>query len=238
MVGIGPGGPKHRTLAAVEAIEQSDLIVGYTPYIESVQDMLADKETFVSGMRQEIPRARHALEQAANGRTVALISSGDAGIYGMAGLAMELAEADGLDVEIEVIPGVTASSAAGAALGAPLMLDYATISLSDLLVPWPSIRERLEAVAKADMVVALYNPRSRRRIRQLDETVEIFLGHRPGATPAAVVTSAGTQEQQAVVTDLDNLLQQEVNMKSLVIIGNSQTTVIKGRMVTARGYKL
>ncbi len=238
MVGIGPGGPEHRTVAAIEAIRQSGLVVGYSPYVESVSDLLEGKETFVSGMRQEIPRARVALEQAQAGRTVALISSGDAGIYGMAGLAMELAEADGIEVNIEVIPGVSAANAAAAAVGAPLMLDFATISLSDLLVPWQNIRQRIEAVAAGDLVVALYNPRSRKRTWQLPETLSVFHKHRPDDTPTAVVTAAGTKDQQVTLTTLAAVNDAEVTMRSVVIIGNSQTRLIGGRMVTCRGYEL
>ncbi len=238
MVGIGPGGPAHRTLLAVEAIRRSELIVGYTPYVESIRDLLTEQETFTSGMRQEVDRARHALQQAAAGRVVSLVSSGDAGIYGMAGLALELAEADGIDVEIEIIPGVSAANAAAAAVGAPLMLDFATISLSDLLVSWDSIRSRLEALAGADMVTVLYNPRSRKRVRHLTDAVEIFLDVRPGSTPCAVVTSAGTDEQHIVLTDLAGVLACEIGMKSVVILGNSATRMIGGRMVTARGYTI
>jgi precorrin-3B C17-methyltransferase len=187
-------------------------------------------------MTHEVPRCREALRRAAAGEVVSLISSGDAGIYGMAGLALELAEAEGLHVPIEIIPGVTAASAAAAALGAPLMLDFAVISLSDLLVSWEVIRRRLEAVAAADLVVALYNPRSKKRIRQLEETVEIFRAARPGQTPVGIVTSAGQDGQTLVVTDLDHLLEADVNMRTVVIIGNGSTRRIDHWMVTARGY--
>jgi precorrin-3B C17-methyltransferase len=189
-------------------------------------------------MTQEIERCRTALTRAAAGQTVALISSGDAGIYGMAGLAIELAQADNFNVAIEIVPGVTAASAAAAALGAPLMLDFAVVSLSDLLVPWDVIRQRLQAIAAADLVVALYNPRSVKRIRQLEETVEIFRAVRPGSTPTGVVTAAGHVEQSLIVTSLDRLLHEEVGMRSTVIIGNSDTRLIDGWMVTARGYRL
>jgi precorrin-3B C17-methyltransferase len=156
----------------------------------------------------------------------------------MAGLAIELAEAEGIRVPIEVIPGVTAASAAAAALGAPLMLDFAVVSLSDLLVPWETIRGRLAAIAQADLVAALYNPRSSRRVRQLEEAIEIFRAVRPGSTPAGVVTSAGQDEESLVVTDLDHLLEQEINMRSVVIVGNSTTRMVDGWMVTPRGYQV
>jgi precorrin-3B C17-methyltransferase len=212
--------------------------VGYTPYLESIADLTDGKETIASGMTHEIVRCREALARAATGEVVALISSGDPGIYGMAGLALELAAGEQIDVPIEIVAGVTAASAAAAALGAPLMLDFAVISLSDLLVTWEAIRARLQAVAAADLVVALYNPRSKKRVRHLEEAVEIFLATRPVETPVGIVTGAGQDEQQVVVTDLGHVLQQEVGMRSLVIVGNRTTRVINGRMVTARGYEL
>ena len=223
-------------MRAIEAIAESGTVVGYTPYLEAIADLTGGKELVASGMTHEVERCRQALRRAAAGEVVALISSGDAGIYGMAGLALELAEAEGLHVPVEIIPGVTAASAAAAALGAPLMLDFAVISLSDLLVSWEVIRRRLEAVAAADLVVALYNPRSKKRVRQLAEAVEVFRATRSGQTPVGIVTSAGQDEQSLVVTDLDHLLQQDVDMRTVVIIGNSSTRRIDRWMVTARGY--
>ncbi len=214
------------------------MIVGYSRYLQRIADLTAGKEVLSSGMTQEIERCRAALDRAAGGEIVSLVSSGDAGIYGMAGLAIELAQAEKLTVPIEVIPGVTAASAAAAALGAPLMLDFAAVSLSDLLVPWEVIRRRLEAVAAADLVAALYNPRSAKRIRPWEQTVEIFRAARPGSTPVGIVTAAGQVEQSLVVTDLERLLREEVGMSSIVIIGNSDTRLIDGRMVTVRGYRL
>jgi len=238
VVGIGPGAPEDRTHRAEKAIAKSQVIVGYRPYLDSIADLVDGRETVASGMRQEVERCRCALERASAGQTVSLISSGDPGIYGMAGLAIELAAAEGLSVPIEIIPGVTAAGSAAAALGAPLMLDFAVISLSDLLVPWDLIRDRLKAVAAADLAVALYNPRSKRRVRQLEEAVEIFQRHRPGSTPVGVVTSASCPEQSLVVTDLDHLLQQEVTMRSLVIVGGSTAKLLDGWLVTSRGYRL
>ena len=211
-------------------------MVGYSPYLEAIADLLDGKELISSGMTQEIERCRQALQRAASGEVVALVSSGDSGIYGMAGLALELAEAERLRVPIEIVPGVTAASAAAAALGAPLMLDFAVISLSDLLVSWDVIRPRLEAVAAADLVVALYNPRSKKRVHQLEEAVAVFRAARSGQTPVGVVTAAGQNDQSPVLTDLDHLLDQEVGMRSVVIIGNSATRRIGHWLVTARGY--
>jgi precorrin-3B C17-methyltransferase len=189
-------------------------------------------------MTQETDRCREALKLASDGETVALISSGDAGVYGMAGLAIELAEEDRLDIDVEVVPGISAANAAGARLGAPLMLDYATISLSDLLVPWEMIKKRLEAVASADMVVALYNPKSKKRVEQIEEATAIFKKYRPDSTPVGVCDSVGYDgEEKIVLSDLGNFLKEDIGMMSIIIIGNGQSRIINGRFVTPRGYK-
>lgn len=238
MVGVGPGAADDRTHRAEKAIAQSRVVVGYGPYLESIKDLLGDRETITSGMGQEVQRCRLALERVAAGETVSLISSGDSGMYGMAGLAIELAVAERISVPVEIIPGVTAASSAAAALGAPLMLDFAAISLSDLLVPWEEIGKRLEAVAAADLVVALYNPRSKKRVRQLELAVEIFRRHRRVDTPVGVVTLAGRSDQTVVVTDLGHLLEQEVGMRSIVIVANSAAKLLDGWLVTSRGYSI
>ena len=222
----------------MQAISQSSVVVGYTPYIDSLADLTSGKELIVSGMMQEQERCRIALQRASKGATVALVSSGDAGVYGMAGLALEMAEAESFQVAIEIIPGISAANAAAARLGAPLMLDYACISLSDLLVPWERIRQRIALLAEADMVLALYNPRSTKRVKQLQETVEIMLRHRPATTPVGIVTAASAADESITLTTLGNLLEQTVTMRSLVIIGNSDTREIGGMLVTARGYRL
>lgn len=238
MVGIGPGGPLDRTRRAENAIASCGVVVGYQRYVDLIEDLLADKKVVSSGMTKELERCKEALERAFQGETVALISSGDAGIYGMAGLALELAAASGIEVPIEIIPGVTSATAAAARLGAPLMLDFATISLSDLLVPWETIRKRLEAVAAADLVVVLYNPRSRKRKAQLTEAAEILRNHRPGPTPVGIATSVGTEDERIVLSDLDHFLDSEINMRSLVIVGNSSSRIMDGWFVTPRGYKV
>lgn len=225
-----------RTRRAEQAITGSSVVVGYGPYVESISDLCEGKETLTSGMMKEAERCGIALEKAVQGQTVSLVSSGDAGVYGMAGLAMEMAEAEGLNINIEVVPGVSAANAAAAQLGAPLMLDSATISLSDLLVPWEQIVTRLKAVAAADMVVSLYNPRSKKRVKQLEEAAEILRQQRPGTTPVGIVTAASDPSQTIVFSDLDHFLDEEIGMRSLVIIGNSTTRIIDGRMVTPRGY--
>jgi precorrin-3B C17-methyltransferase len=211
-------------------------VAGYNRYLDLVRDLTEGKELIASGMRQETERCEAALQRAMEGATVALVSSGDPGVYGMAGLAIELAAARGWTVPIEVVPGVSAAQAAAARLGAPLALDYACISLSDLLVPWVTIRSRLAAVAAADLVVALYNPRSIRRVAQLEEAVAIFREHRPGTTPVGIGTAIGTDDEKMCLTDLDHVLEQDVNMRTVVIIGNTTSRCLGPWFVTPRGY--
>ncbi len=236
VVGIGPGGSVDRTRRAEMVIEKCSVVAGYTKYLALVEDLTTGKELVSSGMTGEVERVKAALQRAADGADVALISSGDAGIYGMAGLAIELNESLGFNVPMEFVPGVTAASSAGALLGAPLALDFAAISLSDLLVPWEMIKKRLEAVAVADLVVALYNPKSKKRVAQLAEAAEIFLKYRDGSTPVGICDSIGLDEERKVITTLDRFLEEEIAMRTTVIIGNSDTKVINGLVVNPRGY--
>jgi precorrin-3B C17-methyltransferase len=227
-----------RTRRAEQAIAQSTVVVGYARYLKLIEDLTAGKELIASGMRQETERCRTALRLAGEGATVALVSSGDPGIYGMAGLTIELAEATDAAVPLEIIPGISAANATAARLGAALMLDFATISLSDLLVPWETIRGRLEAVAAADLVVALYNPRSKKRVQQLEEAALIFRRHRPETTPVGVGTAVGTKEERVILTDLAHFLEVEIAMRSVVLIGNRTSRSMGGWFVTPRGYRL
>jgi len=238
VVGIGPASQLDRTRRAEMAIAESTAIFGYKYYTGLITDLTEGKEVISSGMTQERERCRKALRKAETGTTVSLISSGDPGIYGMAGLAIEMAARESIAVTIEVIPGVSAANAAASRLGAPLMLDFASISLSDLLVPWEMILKRLEAVAQADLVVALYNPRSKKRIKQLIEAVAIFKRYRKGTTPVGVCTAVGTAEERVVFSTLDQVLDEEVTMKSIVIVGNNSSELILDRFVTPRGYQV
>lgn len=235
-IGIGPGHRLDRTHRAEAAIAGADVVVGYRPYLDSIADLTAGKELVSSGMTGERERVAAAVEQARAGRRVALISSGDAGIYGMAGLALETIHAQQVHLNVSMVPGVTAASAAAASLGAPLMLDFACISLSDLLVPWERIRKRLEAVAAGDLTVALYNPRSQTRVRQLEEAAAILARHRPPSTPVGIVTAASTDEEVRVLSTLDRFLGEDIGMRSLVIIGASDAAVLDGWFVAPRGY--
>ncbi|PNU18843.1 cobyric acid synthase CobQ [Geothermobacter hydrogeniphilus] len=240
IVGLGPGDSEHMTPAARAALERAEVVTGYNTYLELIPDLVAGKETFSTGMRQETERCREALRRAADGATVALVCSGDAGIYGMAGLVLELQQAEGPEqVEIEIVPGVSAVQAAAARLGAPLMHDFAVISLSDLLTDWSAIVRRLEAAAGTDFVIALYNPKSRGRAGQIEQARQILLRHRDPATPVGIVRNACREGEVVTVSDLASFTDETIDMFSLVIIGNPATFVDRrGRMVTPRGYRL
>ncbi len=240
VVGFGPGDVRTMTGAAREALAQCDTAVGYTTYIRLVRGLLDGKEIVQTGMRQEVARARDAVARARAGRQVAVVSSGDAGIYGMAGLVYEVLLAEGWqpgdNPEVEVVPGVPALVAAAALLGAPLMHDFAAISLSDLLTPWETIARRLDAAAAADFVIALYNPRSARRTEPFAEARAILGRHRSPDTPVGVVHSAYREQQRVKVTTLAELDAEELGMLTILIVGNSQTRAVDDRMVTPRGY--
>ena len=235
-----PAGPAGLAAAAV--------VVGYQTYLDLITPLLAGKEVVSSGMMKEVERCEAALRLAAEGKEVALVSSGDAGVYGMAGLVLELVEAAAAqtealpllrrEVEVIIVPGVSAVQAAAAVLGAPLMHDFAVISLSDLMTPWEVIHKRLAAAAAADFVIALYNPRSKGRVTQLDEARQILLTSRSAATPVGIVRNACRDGEEKVVTTLGEMLEHDIDMFSIVIIGNSATFVDRaGRMVTPRGYE-
>ncbi len=238
IVGLGPGGREEMTPRAISAIGKSGVVAGYGPYLKLLGELLAGKETISSGMGGEVERCLKALDAAAAGHIVSLVSSGDAGIYGMAGLALQLAAGRDNVPELEVIPGITAASTAAALLGAPLTHDFAVVSLSDLLTPWPLIEKRLRLAGEGDFVVVLYNPRSRGRETQLKRAREILLEYRRAETPVGVVRHGGRPGQSVQVTVLADLLSCRVDMHSTVIIGNSQSIVWRERMITPRGYKL
>lgn len=235
VVGLGPGDPGHLSHLARRVLEQAEVIVGYRTYLDLIPELLDGKTVVGSAMTQEVERCEAALAQARSGRRVAVVSSGDPGVYGMAGLILQLAEADG-DVPVEIVPGVTAATAAAAVLGAPLMHDFAVLSLSDLLTPWEVIEKRLWAAAQGDFVVVLYNPKSRKRTTQIERAREIMLHHRPPRTPVGIVRNARREGEQAVTTTLEDMLRHPIDMLTTVIIGNSQTFIKGGRMVTPRGY--
>jgi precorrin-3B C17-methyltransferase len=240
VVGIGPGAQDHATPAALKAIAESQLVVGYTTYIKLVRHLLEGKEIVKTGMTEEIGRARAAIERARDGATVSLISSGDAGVYGMAGLVFqvlkEMGWKKGDSPELRLIPGMTALNSCASLVGAPLVHDSCSISLSDLLTPWSVIEKRIEAAASADFVIGLYNQASGRRTRQIVDAQAIIRRHREGNTPVALVKSAYRDMEQVVLTNLDTFLDYEIGMLTTVIIGSSNTFMFEGYMVTPRGY--
>lgn len=235
VVGIGAGSREGMTIAAQQAIECSELVVGYTKYVELLREHFPEKNYASTGMKRERERVEFALKEAEN-RTVSLICSGDPQLYGMAGLAYELSVSHP-DAEIEVVPGVTAAFSGGAVLGSPLTNDFAVISLSDLLTPAEKIRRRLECAAICDMVIVLYNPSSKSRADYLQKACDIVLKHRSGETVCGYVRNIGRDGQESHVLTLSELRDTAVDMFTTVYIGNSETKIIAGKMVTPRGYR-
>ncbi|MDP4144842.1 MAG: precorrin-3B C(17)-methyltransferase [Bacillota bacterium] len=233
VIGIGPGGLEHMTLKAVKAIEESEIIVGYNKYIDYIKPLIESKEVYATGMRGEEDRCREALRLSKD-KVVAIISTGDAGIYGMAGLILQLRK----DEQVEVIPGITASSAAAAVLGAPLMHDNCNISLSDLMTPYELIKQRVKSAAESDFVISLYNPKSKGRPGYLMECINIIRQFRKGSTPVAVVKNALREGQETKLYTLENFQDSFTDMVSIVIIGNSQSYIKDGIFITPRGYDL
>ena len=249
IVGIGPGGNMHITQRARAAIKESDVVIGYETYLNLVPDLITAKEIITTGMTQENERCKKAIELARSGKTVSLISGGDPGIYAMAGLVYEIlssadrsdeghgvsTEAD--DLVIEVIPGISALNASAARLGAPLMHDFVSISLSDRLTPWETIEKRLDAAAMADFVIVLYNPKSEGKNDQFNRAIEIINRYKKPETPVGVVKGAMRPGEDIIITDLEKVGNFPIDMQTTVIVGNSGTFVWNGRMITPRGYE-
>lgn len=238
MVGIGPGSEGDMTLRVRSAIMCSELVAGYKTYLNIIRDLIKDKPVLGSGMGEEKERCMLALEEASKGKTVSLVSSGDPGVYGMAGLVLELAGSAGSDVSIEVMPGVPASYAASALLGAPLAHDHAIISLSDLLTPWELIEKRLRLAAQGDFSIVLYNPKSSQRTWQIERTRQILLEYHAPSFPVGIVKEVGRPGQIVLITTLDKMLEFPIDMTTIIIVGNSTTFVHDSFMITKRGYKL
>lgn len=237
VVGTGPGDCMVLTPEAKEAIANSEVIIGYKTYLDQIESLIQDKEVISSSMMQEVKRCEKTFELAENGKAVAIISGGDAGIYAMAGLILEIASIRNSTVPIDVIPGLAALNVCAAKLGAPLMHDFATVSLSDLLTPWEMIEKRLHAAAMADFVIVIYNPKSKTRVEQIVKAQKIVSQYRKGTTPVGIVTAASREKETTKISDLDNFLTQEINMQSTVIIGNTTTFCWNDYMITPRGYK-
>lgn len=235
VVGIGPGSYEDMTVRAVKALEESHVIAGYTVYVDLVREHFPDKEFITTPMRREQERCRLAVEEAKKGKTVAMVCSGDSGVYGMSGLIFEIAQEDE-SIEIEVIPGVTAALSGGALLGAPLGHDFTVISLSDLLTPMELIEERLKRASQADMILCLYNPSSKKRGDYLKRACEVVMEYKSPETVCGFVRNIGRAGEEIKVLTLEKLRDTQVDMFTTVFIGNSATKKINGRMVTPRGY--
>lgn len=239
-MGTGPGELAQLSCRALAALKEAEVIAGYRTYIELITGLLEGKEVISTGMTREVERCNQAIDRALEGKKVALVSSGDPGVYGMAGLVLELLEKRGAleSLDLEVVPGITSATAAAARLGAPLMHDFVVISLSDLLTPWEVIVRRLELAARGDFVVVLYNPASKKRKEQIRTAVGILQEQRGGGTPAGIVRNAFREDEELILTDLAHLLEHPVDMFSTVVVGNSQTRVIGRYLVTPRGYRV
>ncbi len=236
VVGIGPGEYEKMTLQAINVLKECDVIVGYPVYVDLVKDHFPDKEMLTTPMRKEIQRCELAFEKAREGKTTAMICSGDAGVYGMSGLILEIGEKYP-DTEVEIVSGVTAAIGGGAVLGAPLMHDFAVISLSDWLTPWDLIIKRLRAAAEADFCIVLYNPSSRARQDYLEKAIDEIIKYRSPENVCGTVQNIGREGEKMTLYTLEELHHTPVDMFTTVFIGNSTTKVINGKMVTPRGYQ-
>ena len=232
VVGIGPGSVENMTVRAVETIKKSDIVIGYTKYLDIISSLIENKKVFSTGMRGEVERCRQALELSRD-NVVSIVSTGDSGIYGMAGLILEMRK----DEDVEIIPGITASSAAGSVVGAPLMHDNCNISLSDLMTPYELIKKRVELAASGDFVISFYNPKSHGRPHYLKECMDIIRKYRADSTPVAVVKNALREGQKYEIFTMDSFEDDKVDMMSIVIVGNSNSYLKEGEFITPRGYK-
>lgn len=237
VVGTGPGSLDYLIPAARRELEQAEVIVGYRTYLDLITEIIEDKEVIESAMMQEVDRVKQALDLAEQGHHVALVSGGDPGIYAMAGLAYEVAQSRDSAVEIRIVAGIAALNICAERLGAPLMHDFATVSLSDLLTPWELIEKRLEAAVAADFVLVIYNPKSKKRSWQLARALEIISAVRSPSTPVGMVRAATRAHEEVLVTDLEHFDPECVDMQSTVIVGNSTTFIRQGKMITPRGYR-
>lgn len=236
VIGIGPGAKETMTLQAIKALEEAEVIVGYKTYIKLVEEFIEGKEVIKNGMRQEIDRCKLAVDYAKMGKKVAVISSGDSGIYGMAGLVLELVTKEEEEIPVKVIPGVTASIGGASLLGAPIMHDFCHISLSDLLTPWEVIEKRLRLAAEADFVICLYNPRSKGRSGHLEKAFSIMSEFKGPRTPVGILKDVGRPEEKKIILEYKDMDYESVDMTTIVIIGNKSTFIHNDYMITPRGY--
>lgn len=235
VVGLGPGNKENMTFRAYDVLKNSDIIIGYKTYIDLIEDMFKDKKTIKSYMKKEVARCEETLKLALEGNIVSLVSSGDAGVYGMAGLMLEIANGQ---VEVEIIPGITSANASASLGGAPIVHDSVNISLSNLLTDWELIKKRIDLASQGDFVITLYNPKSSGRPELINEARDIMLKHKRKDTPVLIARNVGREGENYDITTLDKMLDYEINMFSTVIIGNSKTKVLNNKIITPRGYKV
>lgn len=233
VVGIGPGNKENMSYKAYKTMEEVDLIIGYKTYVDLVKEFFSEEKLIRFPMMKEIDRCKEVLKYAKEGKDVALISSGDAGVYGMAGIMLEIAPDN---IEVEVIPGITASNAAASIVGAPIMHDSCTISLSDLLTEWEVIEKRLNLASEADFVISLYNPKSKKRVKNIQIARDIMLKYKAETTPVAIVKNAKREDESYVITNLKDMLLHDIDMLTTVIIGNKDSFVKNKKIITPRGY--
>ena len=235
VVGLGPGNKENMTFKAYDVLKNSDIIIGYKTYVDLIEGMFPDKKIIKSYMKKEVARCEETLKLALEGNIISLISSGDAGVYGMAGLMLEIA---GDQVEVEIVPGITSANASASLGGAPIVHDSVNISLSNLLTDWELIKKRIDLASQGDFVITLYNPKSSGRSELINEARDIMLKHKRKDTPVLIARNVGREGENYDITTLDKMLDYEINMFSTVIIGNSNTKVVNNKMITPRGYKV
>ena len=235
VVGLGPGNKENMTFRAYDVLKNSDIIIGYKTYVDLIEGMFPDKKIIKSYMKKEVARCEETLKLALEGNIISLISSGDAGVYGMAGLMLEIA---GDQVEVEIVPGITSANASASLGGAPIVHDSVNISLSNLLTDWELIKKRIDLASQGDFVITLYNPKSSGRSELINEARDIMLKHKRKDTPVLIARNVGREGENYDITTLDKMLDYEINMFSTVIIGNSKTKVLNNKMITPRGYKV
>lgn len=235
VVGLGPGNKENMTFRAYDVLKNSDIIIGYKTYVDLIEGMFPDKKIIKSYMKKEVARCEETLKLALEGNVISLISSGDAGVYGMAGLMLEIS---GGQVEVEIVPGITSANASASLGGAPIVHDSVNISLSNLLTDWELIKKRIDLASQGDFVITLYNPKSSGRPELINEARDIMLKHKRKDTPVLIARNVGREGENYDITTLDKMLDYEINMFSTVIIGNSNTKVLNNKMITPRGYKV
>ena len=235
VVGLGPGNKENMTFRAYDVLKNSDIIIGYKTYVDLIEGMFPDKKIIKSYMKKEVARCEETLKLALEGNIISLISSGDAGVYGMAGLMLEIA---GGQVEVEIVPGITSANASASLGGAPIVHDSVNISLSNLLTDWELIKKRIDLASQGDFVITLYNPKSSGRPELINEARDIMLKYKRKDTPVLIARNVGREGENYDITTLSEMLDYEINMFSTVIIGNSNTKVVNNKMITPRGYKV